>query len=205
MLPFVLVEKQEMTSTIDKISPDPFGSEAPHATRARTVLGAKNAALVPPESVSVAGRAVDPTAITTTREVTAIPASLDYGQSPRASSSSCSDCTITLTSGDEVTVVDRNGFIVARVSAAHRIFDAHASNWRMLPLGAQVRTAVKHLLCYGQSLGRGQNSSPVLSTIQPYRNIMLRSGVKVRAGDATINGRPKTATKIQNYLKNQRT
>jgi hypothetical protein len=53
----------------------------------------------------------------------------------------------------------------------------------LLELGRQVRTAVMHLIGFGQSLIRGVRSSPIISTTQPYQNLMLASGIKVRPTD----------------------
>lgn len=49
---------------------------------------------------------------------------------------------------------------------------------------AQLRTQIMHVIGYGQSLGRGVNALPAISTVQPYKNIMIASGVRSREGES---------------------
>lgn len=57
-----------------------------------------------------------------------------------------------------------------------------------LPLGFHQRTDIIHVEVYSQSLGRGDQSLPPISTSQTYGNLMFASGVKVRATDAGFDG-----------------
>ncbi|ULL06643.1 hypothetical protein JNO42_06385 [Pseudomonas putida] len=56
-----------------------------------------------------------------------------------------------------------------------------------LELNQQQMTDHMAVIDYGQSLGVGFGSAPVISTTQPYSNLMLASGTKVRAGDPGYN------------------
>jgi len=49
---------------------------------------------------------------------------------------------------------------------------------------ANQRTDYMHIFSYGQSLSRGSLSTPVLSVVQPYRNVTFASGVLRRTVDA---------------------
>ncbi len=91
------------------------------------------------------------------------------------------------TSGFEI--VDRNGFIMARFGSAVVIpGSAGAASMANYPaLNAQQRTAVMHVINYGQSLSRGQEAIPAISTVQPYSNLMIASGTKVRYGESGYN------------------
>jgi len=89
-----------------------------------------------------------------------------------------------MTEGVEIT--DENGFLLARFDNRAPAL-ATANSQPLLNLRAQVRTAIMQIIEYGQSLGRGINSTPAISTIQPYKNIMLASGVKVRASEPGYN------------------
>lgn len=56
-----------------------------------------------------------------------------------------------------------------------------------LELNQQQRTDHKAVILYSQSFGRGGFANPVISTTQPYLNLMLAGGAKVRAGEAGYN------------------
>ncbi len=93
--------------------------------------------------------------------------------------------------GNTVAVADRNGFLMFYAGSAGvhgaRKADTVAIGAQVLDPGAQLRTDVMHVLCYGQSLSRGSSALPVLSTEQPYLNVMLPGGVKARPGDAAYS------------------
>jgi len=92
----------------------------------------------------------------------------------------------TLLPGIEIT--DEYGFVLARFDNNPPVTDVIESSgivrWQ---IDAQQRTAIMHIIGYGQSLGRGINSIPAISLSQPYQNVMLASGVKVRASEAGYN------------------
>lgn len=50
-------------------------------------------------------------------------------------------------------------------------------------IAAQKRTDHKQIIVYGQSLAVGHSALPLLSTVQPYNNLMVTSGVRLRNGD----------------------
>ena len=47
---------------------------------------------------------------------------------------------------------------------------------------------INHLLWNGQSLSNGTNSTPVISTTQPYSNVMITSGVRLALTDSGYDG-----------------
>lgn len=82
---------------------------------------------------------------------------------------------------NSIEFTDRNGFVIFRSdSSPSAIGGAGAFP---LALGSQLRTQVMHIIGYGQSLARGVNSQPAISTTQPYGNLMIASGVKIRPGE----------------------
>ncbi|VVN93288.1 hypothetical protein [Pseudomonas fluorescens] len=86
-----------------------------------------------------------------------------------------------------VEIQDQHGFILARFDATSIMTKAAAANEELaesLELDQQQNTDVKQVLCYGQSLERGVQSLPAISTTQPYFNLMIASGVKIRSGEA---------------------
>ncbi|MBF8773880.1 hypothetical protein [Pseudomonas fulva] len=87
-----------------------------------------------------------------------------------------------------IEVGDEYGFLLARYDGTSQA----AGNGSLTPppfpmLNAQLRTQIMLIICYGQSLSRGINSVPAISTTQPYNNIMIASGTKVRNGDTGYN------------------
>ena len=86
-------------------------------------------------------------------------------------------------------IVDRNGFIMARFGSSVVIPGSAGSGAAAIypALNAQQRTAVMHVINYGQSLSRGQEAIPSISTTQPYGNIMIASGTKVRYRESGYN------------------
>lgn len=93
--------------------------------------------------------------------------------------------------GNTLAVADRHGFLMFYAGSAGvhggRKAKAVSADARVLDLGAQLRTDVMHVLCYGQSLSRGNSALPALSTAQPYQNVMLAGGVKARPGDGAYS------------------
>lgn len=107
-----------------------------------------------------------------------------------ADQSSVNGLVLTQTANPGIEITDEHGFIVARYdnSAPYEVNTlsaAVASSAGRLDM--QQRTDVMHIIGYGQSLKRGINSTPAISTTQPYFNIMFASGVKTRAGEAGYN------------------
>jgi len=87
----------------------------------------------------------------------------------------------------EVCVTDQNNFIMARADSKTAYFGPQTGNTApALPAVAQLdqqeRTDHKQVIEYGQSLSVGVKSRPALSLVQEYQNLMLASGVRVRAG-----------------------
>lgn len=94
--------------------------------------------------------------------------------------------TTRLTPGIEFT--DENGFLLARYDNDPVPIAATESKAPVtLQIDAQQRTSIMHVVGYGQSLGRGINAIPAISLTQPYKNVMLTSGVKVRASEPGYN------------------
>jgi len=86
-----------------------------------------------------------------------------------------------------------DGFIVGEISNDSVQFGVSGSvppeqQSRPLVTGGQIRTTVIQVVGYGQSLSRGSEAVPILSTSQPYRNVMLASGLKARPGQADYDG-----------------
>lgn len=81
--------------------------------------------------------------------------------------------------------VDQNGFIFARVDNNKAYFGPPPLAPVVPPpfavLDQQQRTDYKQVIEYGQSLSRGVSSIPAISLTQPYSNVMLASGVKLRS------------------------
>lgn len=80
-------------------------------------------------------------------------------------------------------IVDRNGFVLLYIGPGGGFGLRKPEVQQPIDLGAQVRTAVMHVMSYGQSLSRGNQAAPPVSTVQPYSNIMLKGGVKARVTD----------------------
>lgn len=88
--------------------------------------------------------------------------------------------------------VDEGGFIVGRIDDAGAFFGvAQAPPQAVSPvvaaLGQQQRTDLIHIIGYGQSLSLGAFSTPLLSTAQPYGNLMLQGGLSTRPGEPGYN------------------
>lgn len=114
-------------------------------------------------------------------------------------------------SGNEVARIaaeqsDINGFVVERTDTPGIVFvgddnfvlpggsftgEAQESGLSgvslSLALDQQQRTDHMHVIGYGQSLSVGAFSLPVISTAQPYGNLMIASGTKVKANDSGYN------------------
>lgn len=91
------------------------------------------------------------------------------------------------TSHPGIEIIDKYGFVL-------QSFDdtPPASTGSLTPppfpmLNAQLRTQIMLIIGYGQSLSRAVNSVPPISVNQPYYNIMIASGTKVRNGEPGYN------------------
>ncbi|WKL53320.1 hypothetical protein Q1W70_01655 [Pseudomonas kielensis] len=88
--------------------------------------------------------------------------------------------------------VDGHGFVIGGLNSARAFFGpssgpaAHALPPFAL-LDQQLRTDIKQIIEYGQSLARGVQALPAISLTQPFQNVMLASGVKVRAGEGAYD------------------
>lgn len=86
-----------------------------------------------------------------------------------------------------VEFIDDHRFIVGRLGNDRAFFGQPGDQAPTLPLpvaiqlNQQQRTDIKQVIEYGQSLSRGVQAFPAISLAQPYQNIMLASGVKVRS------------------------
>lgn len=81
-----------------------------------------------------------------------------------------------------VYVTDDLGFVIARFTSDTANASEKAGS--SLAIGAQVRTDLMVVLGYGQSLSYGTLAQPAISTTQPFSNLMIASGTKVRSGEA---------------------
>lgn len=92
---------------------------------------------------------------------------------------------------DGILVTDENRFIMARADSLGvywgQPLSTIASQSTVPQLDQQQRTDIKQLIGYGQSLSVGVTSLPPISTSQPYQNVMLASGVRLRPVDAGYN------------------
>jgi hypothetical protein len=86
-----------------------------------------------------------------------------------------------------VEIVDEAGFIMGRFDNTPPAANPTAILTVTPELGRQQRTQIMHVIGYGQSLSRGINSIPAISTTQPYNNLMIASGTKVRNSEAGYN------------------
>lgn len=86
-----------------------------------------------------------------------------------------------------IEITDDNRFILARYDDAPPIASAASTASSILRLDQQARTQIMHIVGYGQSLSRGVNALPAISVTQPYNNVMLASGVKIREGESGYN------------------
>lgn len=88
--------------------------------------------------------------------------------------------------------VDQYGFMFGRVDNTKAYFGLPAQSPVVsLPpfavLDRQQRTDVKQVIEYGQSLSRGVSSIPAISLTQPFQNVMVKSGVKLRASETAYD------------------
>lgn len=62
--------------------------------------------------------------------------------------------------------------------------------WRLIPVSeaAGTKNIYWHILSTGQSLSLGVNSSPVLSTTQPYNNLMFYKGADQTTAPLMVGG-----------------
>lgn len=88
--------------------------------------------------------------------------------------------------GNIVLLVDSNGNI--------RFKELDIINKKLSGLSQTVidsatpdKSDLMHVFSYGQSLSRGTTSLPVFSTTQPYNNVMLASGIKVRSDSSSYD------------------
>lgn len=87
-----------------------------------------------------------------------------------------------------IEIADDYGFLLARYDGGAPATGNGAASAPIIPrLNRQQRTQIMLIIGYGQSLSRGINSIPAISTSQPYSNIMIASGTKIRNGDAGYN------------------
>lgn len=85
-------------------------------------------------------------------------------------------------------VTDEFGFIIAKADKDGAYWGSQAAPTQVLPpkvaqLDQQQRTDIKQIIEYGQSLSVGHSALPAISLTQPYLNVMLQSGVRLRPGD----------------------
>lgn len=88
--------------------------------------------------------------------------------------------------------VDGHGFVIGGLNSTRAFFGPSSGPApHALPpfalLDQQLRTDIKQIIEYGQSLARGVQALPAISLIQPFQNVMLASGVKVRAGEGAYD------------------
>lgn len=87
-----------------------------------------------------------------------------------------------------IEISDESGFLLARYDGSAPASGGATSGAPIIPrLNRQQRTQIMLIIGYGQSLSRGINSLPAISTTQPYSNIMIASGTKIRNGDSGYN------------------
>ncbi|MBA6149683.1 hypothetical protein [Pseudomonas juntendi] len=87
-----------------------------------------------------------------------------------------------------IEICDDYGFILARYDNSAPVHAGVTIPSPIIPrLNRQQRTQIMLIIGYGQSLSRGINSLPAISTTQPYNNIMIASGTKIRNGDSGYN------------------
>ncbi|UXH41645.1 hypothetical protein [Pseudomonas promysalinigenes] len=95
-------------------------------------------------------------------------------------------------STEGIEFLDENRFILGRIDSNKSFLGAGSgaandSYQTVAVLDQQQRTDIMQLIGYGQSLSRGIMSLPAISLSQPYQNIMLASGVRVRADETGYN------------------
>lgn len=95
-------------------------------------------------------------------------------------------------SSEGIEFIDENRFILGRIDSKRSFLGlggaaANDSYPTVAVLDQQQRTDIMQLIGYGQSLSRGIMSLPAISLSQPYQNIMLASGVRVRADETGYN------------------
>lgn len=89
--------------------------------------------------------------------------------------------------------VDEHNFVLARLGGDGAFFGLPPTSPDVtaLPMPAtldqQQRTDHNQILGYGQSLSEGQNGKPAISLVQPYSNLMLAGGVRIRPGESGYN------------------
>jgi hypothetical protein len=84
-------------------------------------------------------------------------------------------------------ITDESGFVLARFDNDPPAANLAGAVPCVPQLGQQQRTQIMHVIGYGQSLSRGINSIPAISTAQPYSNLMVASGTKVRNSESGYN------------------
>ena len=108
-----------------------------------------------------------------------------------AAGSQINGLTLKPTSAPGVQITDPNGFILPggnfSLLKAPDVEKTEVAVAVEMELNHQQRTDHMHVLGYGQSLSRGAYSTPVISITQPFNNLMLASGTKVRAGESGYN------------------
>ncbi|UXH41264.1 MULTISPECIES: hypothetical protein [Pseudomonas] len=95
-------------------------------------------------------------------------------------------------SSEGIEFLDENRFILGRIDSKKSFLGvgsgaANDAYLTVAVLDQQQRTDIMQLIGYGQSLSRGIMSLPAISLSQPYQNIMLASGVRVRADETGYN------------------
>lgn len=90
---------------------------------------------------------------------------------------------IEATPNDDTALVDKYGFLISGVYGGEVVqasAPGHGVARKPTPaLEAAIRTAIQHIILYGQSLSIGSNGEPPISTSQPYQNVMFTSGVRI--------------------------
>ena len=99
---------------------------------------------------------------------------------------------IVATENTGIEFVDESGFIVGRIDDTGAFFGTvqtapQEAAQVIATLGQQRRTDLVHIIGYGQSLSLGAFSTPLLSTSQPYGNLMLQGGLSTRPGEPGYN------------------
>ncbi|MBK5008379.1 hypothetical protein IAE33_000239 [Pseudomonas sp. S60] len=87
-----------------------------------------------------------------------------------------------------IEIVDQYGFVLQSFDNTPPLAAGGSLTPPPFPmLNCQLRTQIMLIIGYGQSLSRAVNSVPAISTTQPYSNIMIASGTKIRNGEAGYN------------------